>query len=308
MSDAWYVAESDGTTYGPMSRDEVVRAAGRGEFAADALAWHVDLGEWLPLARILLRFGRTTQEAPSAAQVAKAQRREDRSKQRELPPSQRTDAAPKTTAEERKRRVATSTKPSRPPPLAAGADAQKAEAAAASARILALIGKRMLARYVDVMSLGLFGAAAWWSATEGRGPEADLAPNFWMLLWMACALWFVAESVLIGVFGTTPGKHLLGLRVCTPDGAAPGLARALRRSFSVYSRGMAFGLFVLMPFAVALAGVQTLNAKQAPWDQGLEVRAEAVASRWQLIAFVVVLLWIAAAEHWWLQLAATLVG
>lgn len=305
MSDAWYVAESDGTTYGPMSRDDVVRAAGRGEFAADALAWHVDIGEWLPLARILLRFGRTTQEAPSAAQVAKAQRREDRSKQRELPPSQRTDAAPKTTAEERKRRVATSTKPSRPPPLGAPVDAQKAEAAAASARTLALIGKRVLARYVDVMSLGVLGAACWWSATEGRGPEAS-TPEFWMLVWMACALWFVAESLLIGVFGTTPGKLLLGLRVRNERGGAPGLIRATRRAFSVYSRGLAFGIVFLAPFAMMIAGVQTLNKHSAPWDDGLSISDEPIASRWQLIAFVAIALWIAAAEGWWLELARQL--
>ena len=307
MSDAWYVAEADGTTCGPMSRDEVVRAAGRGEFAADALAWHVDLGEWLPLSRILLRFGRATQDAPSAAQVAKAERRDERSKQRELPPSQRSDTATRAGAEQRKQRVATATRGSRPPPLVASAGALKAEAAAASARNLALVGKRLLARYVDVMSLGLGAAAAWWASTEGaKGPEALATPQFWILLWMACVAYFVIESALVGVFGTTPGKYLLGLRLRDERGQAPGIPRALRRSFSVLGRGLGFGLPFIAPFAILIAGAQTLNKGSAPWDEGLVIEDESVASRWQLIAFIVIALWIAAANGWWLQLLQSL--
>ncbi len=312
MSDVWYVAEPDGTTSGPMTRDEVVRAAGRGDFGSDALAWHVDLGEWLPLSRILLRFGRATQEAPSATQMAKAQRREDRSKQRELPPSQRTDALPKTTADERKRRVATPPRPQPPalPGARGNARNERPRAAAAaeeSGRKLLQLGKRLLARYVDVMSLGLGAAAAWWASTEGaKGPEALATPQFWILLWMACVAYFVTESVLVGVFGTTPGKYLLGLRLRDERGQAPGIPRALRRSFSVLGRGLGFGLPFIAPFAILIAGAQTLNKGSAPWDEGLVIEDESVASRWQLIAFIVIALWIAAANGWWLQLLQSL--
>ena len=66
---------------------------------------------------------------------------------------------------------------------------------------------------------------------------------------MALALWFVAESLLVGLFGTTPGKGLMGLRVRDARGDAPGIARALRRSFAVYARGLAFGLAILTPIA-----------------------------------------------------------
>lgn len=312
MSDVWYVAEPDGTTCGPMSRDEVVRAAGRGEFGSDALAWHVDLGEWLPLSRILLRFGRATQEAPSAAQVAKAERRDERSKQRQLPPSQRTEPAPKTSAEERKRRVATPTRPQ--PPALPGARAstrsdnpRTAAAAEESGRKLLQLGKRLLARYVDLMVIGMLGASIWWSRGESmRMPEAGDSPQVWLLLWMATIVLLPIESILIGMFGTTPGKHLLGLRLRDERGSAPGIARALRRSFHVYVRGIALGFPFLAPFAILIAGAQTLNKGSAPWDEGLRIEEESVTSRWQLIAFLVVLLWIAAANGWWLQLVQSL--
>lgn len=187
--------------------------------------------------------------------------------------------------------------------LVSGAEKNASE----SARKLAWVGKRLAARYIDVFSLGLFGASAWWAATEGaQGVEADGVAQLWLLLFMALALWFVAESLLIGLFGTTPGKWLLGLRVHNERGEAPGIPRALRRSFAVYARGLAFGLAILTPIAIFVAGVQTLNKGAAPWDSGLTVDDGGAAVQWQVIGFLLVLLWIAAVEGWWLQLATAL--
>ena len=151
-------------------------------------------------------------------------------------------------------------------------DALLTQNAQTSTRRLAWVAKRLAARYIDVMSLGLFGAGAWWAATEGaKGPESQTLPELWMLLFMACAVWFVAESLLVGLFGTTPGKYLLGLRIRDERNDAPGLARAFGRSFHLYARGLAFGLLFLTPFAIFIAGAQTLNKGEAPWDRGLIV-------------------------------------
>lgn len=308
MSDAWYVAEPDGNTWGPYAFQDLLRAALARQFAADALVWQVDLGEWQPLSR---HFGNAMNATPSTAAPREVTK---------------PVAATKSLA-------ADAPKPSRPatpPPLHGKPPLPKSQAqiealfreaqakrgalvrgaetnASESARKLAWVGKRLAARYIDVFSLGLFGASAWWAATEGaKGVEADVPAQLWLLLFMALAVWFVAESLLVGVFGTTPGKWLMGLRVHDERGEAPGIPRALRRSFAVYARGLAFGLAILTPIAIFIAGIQTLNKGAAPWDQGLTVADESVASRWQLIGFVLVLLWIAAVEGWWLQLSSVL--
>lgn len=311
MNDAWYVAEPDGTTHGPMSRDEVVRAAVRNEFGAEAMTWHVDMGEWVPLAKILLRFGRATQDAPSVAQVAKAQQREDRQKQRELPPSQRTDEPGKAHADERKRRVAETLRPL-PTPKAPTVDPK---AAAESAAKLGIAGKRLFARYLDVMSIGLLAAVvlvaligdaiAWPEQLMHDGGVPDTG----LLLWLAFVTMLLLEAVLIATFGTTPGKTLLGLRVESRDGTKPSFAQSWSRAFSVFARGCAFGIPVLSQVAMLVAGVQTLNSGNAPWDeaQGLRVRSNPVdGGQWKIIIIAAIVLWIALANGWWLQLFASL--
>ena len=51
MSDAWYVAEPEGDISGPYAFQDLLRAAAARLFAANAQVWHVDFGEWQPLAR-----------------------------------------------------------------------------------------------------------------------------------------------------------------------------------------------------------------------------------------------------------------
>ena len=48
----WYIAEPDGTTFGPFSRSEFAAQRTRAGYSAQALAWHVDFSEWRPLARV----------------------------------------------------------------------------------------------------------------------------------------------------------------------------------------------------------------------------------------------------------------
>lgn len=312
MSDAWYVAEPDGETWGPYPFQDLLRAAVANQFAADALVWQVDLGEWQPLAKHAAGASALAPmpapRAPSSATVA--------------------PAANKHKANKPKAKTAKSdAKLAKPPPIPGSPQAQaqieamlrEAQAkkgalaadarqnAVESARKLAWVGKRLTARYIDVCSIGLFGASAWWAATEGRkGVEADVAADLWLLLFLALAVWFVVESLLIGLFGTTPGKWLMGLRVRDARGEAPGIPRAFKRSFWVYARGLGFGLFFVTPFAILIAGTQTVNKGVAPWDSGLTVDEQGASVQWQVIAFLLVFLWIAASEGWWLDLASAL--
>jgi len=44
--EGWYIAEPDGTTFGPMTRNAMSAAFQRRVHSAQALAWHVDIAEW----------------------------------------------------------------------------------------------------------------------------------------------------------------------------------------------------------------------------------------------------------------------
>ncbi len=309
MSDAWYVAEPDGDTSGPYSFQDLLRAAAARMFAANAQVWHVDLGEWQPLARHVASISHAPPSSVPPREVVKPTappriaRPTGPDKVAKPPPL--TGQKPKIAAKDRAQLES----------LLRQADAKKAvsdalltQNAQASTRRLAWVAKRLAARYIDVMSLGLFGASAWWATTEGRkGVEVAVTADPWLLLFMALAVWFAAESLFLGLFGTTPGKWLMGLRVRNERGEAPGIPRAFTRSFWVYARGLAFGLLFLTPFAIFVAGAQTLNKGEAPWDRGLVVDEQGASVQWQVIAFLLVLLWIAAAEGWWLELASALV-
>lgn len=309
MSDAWYVAEPEGDISGPYAFQDLLRAAAARLFAANAQVWHVDFGEWQPLARHVASISHAPPSSVPPREVMKPTVQPKAPKptgpERAAKPPPLTGPKPKVAAKDRAQLEA----------LLRQADAKKAvsdalltQNAQTSTRRLAWVAKRLAARYIDVMSLGLFGAGAWWAATEGaKGPESQTLPELWMLLFMACAVWFVAESLLVGLFGTTPGKYLLGLRIRDERNDAPGLARAFGRSFHLYARGLAFGLLFLTPFAIFIAGAQTLNKGEAPWDRGLIVDEQGASVQWQVIAFLLVLLWIAATEGWWLELASVLV-
>ena len=309
MNNDWYVAEPDGSTIGPMTRDAVVHAAMRRQFSNEAVAWHVDVGEWQPLARILLRFGRASQEAPARGQVSKEQVRDERQKQRELPVSQRTDSKTDKAAADRKRRVAEPARVKQSPKLPDPAIA-KAAAAEESARKLGIAGKRLMARYMDVMSIGMFVAVlvVTLQARSIGAVETDTY-DVTRLLWLAFAAMLVLDSVLIAMFGTTPGKALLGVQISKRDGSKLGFGEAMQRAFSVFARGCAFGIPFLAPIAMIIAGIQTLNDGDAPWDkaQGLRVDSKEVASgTWKAIFIGAIVLWVAMSDGWWLGLVEAL--
>ena len=57
LNQDWYVARTDGATVGPLSRLQLAQMHSQHLFPADALAWHVEHSEWLPLARVVAGAG-----------------------------------------------------------------------------------------------------------------------------------------------------------------------------------------------------------------------------------------------------------
>jgi uncharacterized RDD family membrane protein YckC len=91
-----------------------------------------------------------------------------------------------------------------------------------------------------------------------------------LLLYVPLEAWMLSRS------GTTPGRALLRIQVRRLDGGLPGFRQALRRSFQVYVKGMALGLFLPIPasFTMAWWRLRLLQRGVTSWDEQNETRVE----------------------------------
>jgi uncharacterized RDD family membrane protein YckC len=91
------------------------------------------------------------------------------------------------------------------------------------------------------------------------------------------SLWIVAgaalESFCIGLWGRTPGKALMGLRVVGADGERVGVLRALRRLGLIVVFG--YGLVIVAFFAHIAAYRAVAETGAAKWDTRLGLATQA---------------------------------
>ncbi|MAT38873.1 MAG: hypothetical protein CL946_04640 [Ectothiorhodospiraceae bacterium] len=136
---------------------------------------------------------------------------------------------------------------------------------------------------VQMQSASSEGGA--WSRFAARTFDYFLVVSYWTLMLMAFApayltnsngliivlfamfSWVFIESLLLSIFGTTPGKYLLGIRLEKFGEKRPSFPDALARSFGVWLQGEAAGL----PFVNLLTwymGLNRLTKKgMTAWDE-----------------------------------------
>ncbi len=80
--------------------------------------------------------------------------------------------------------------------------------------------------------------------------------------------WVLVESLLLSVWGSTPGKWLLRITLTDLSGAKPKFQTAFERSLSVWLRGLGLGL----PFVAFIANLisyrQLIKNGTTWWDRG----------------------------------------
>ncbi|RAK51961.1 hypothetical protein DJ017_17930 [Phenylobacterium soli] len=74
-----------------------------------------------------------------------------------------------------------------------------------------------------------------------------------ILDWAWPLAFILAVGLCEGLFGWTPGKRLMGLKVVAADGGRLGLPRAVLRNLVIYGGG---ALVLIAPLAATLAGVR----------------------------------------------------
>lgn len=105
--------------------------------------------------------------------------------------------------------------------------------------------------------------------TEGETEAASYQSILFILLFRVVItfIWVFLEAYTISKFGTTFGKNLLGTRVLDTNGELLPQDRALKRSYSVWLKGMGAG-FALISWLTMLMGYQALKRDGVnSWDK-----------------------------------------
>lgn len=79
-------------------------------------------------------------------------------------------------------------------------------------------------------------------------------------------VWIFAEGILLSRYGKTPGKWLFNIRVETENGDILSFNQAIRRSFSVWFRGLAMGIPYASVATLIMSYDHILNSGFAKWD------------------------------------------
>ncbi len=104
-------------------------------------------------------------------------------------------------------------------------------------------------------------------------------------------LFLLVEPVMLSLWGTTPGKMLLGMRVTKPDRSRLGFGEALRRSVNVWFRGMGMYLGIVTVFTMVHAFNKLTRDGITTWDKhtgSLVLHTDPGATRTTIAVLVIV--------------------
>lgn len=320
--EGWFVADAEGNARGPYTQAQLQAERDAGRVRDEHLVWTLRLSEWIPLKRAF--GGQTAAEkaaTPSQPQPASAPVKPPTTTKAPRPQPQAKAPKPRTPLP--------GTSPARssddwresagkPAPaklaealLAAGKDQEQARQRERVGEAI----RRWLARQIDTVLLGGIGWAllamlgyrfGLWSLGY-PSMELALAPIIALIVLVLAAL--PLEALLVGLFGRTPGRALLGLRVTNVHGAAPGLRAGAERAARVALYGQAMLVFPFVIFAYAIAGGSLVKNGRTHWDQALSllVRSSPVnANQWWTALVVLAVAWALFIGDGWMKLAAQL--
>ncbi len=119
---------------------------------------------------------------------------------------------------------------------------------------------------------------------EMQGPEAMRMAR---TLFFSFLGWHLVETVLIHLFGTTPGKALFGLKVRSLTGGPLSMLTSLGRSFYVYVMGVGFLQFPFILIGMVFSYFRIQATGESFWDQHLKIKVETSPLGVVRIAFAV---------------------
>lgn len=137
---------------------------------------------------------------------------------------------------------------------------------------LAGAGRRFWARLIDLWLIALptsFAVAyALSSVSLSFGLWVQQPGSEYVFGWLLLPLVLLIEAGLFALFGSTPGKALLGVVVATVDGRRPTAAEYLRRQPGVYWFGLGTGFPFVPLFTMARQYSHIKAGRTAGYDYG----------------------------------------
>lgn len=78
-------------------------------------------------------------------------------------------------------------------------------------------------------------------------------------------------GTMVGVTGSSIGKHVFGIRVVGPDLKPLGVAKGIGRELKVWIYGLGLGIPILMPFTLITARIKLKKDRVSAWDRGRSI-------------------------------------
>lgn len=249
----WYYAEA-GQQHGPISKEDLQSKLGSGTLPPDALVWTEGMPEWKPANSISGLWGAIPQQTPPPP-----------------PPS----SSP------------VSVSPYAPPAAAPVSDADwnvQSNYIPEGSQIRPWV--RYWARTFDFLMFSLVIAVA----------AAFVAPDFLetnekLLTVILLAAYNLYEPAWLAIFGTTPFKALLRVRVRNQNGSKLSYGQALRRTMIIWFAGQGLGI----PIAALITNIYSYNrlTKEGitSWDRsGQLVVSHKPVEWWRWLCIIAVFL------------------
>lgn len=268
----WFY-EKDGKPAGPVSEEELWELLKTGVITKDSLVWKEPMEKWLPFSQVHELRLPPRPKPPPMPEPEQTLVADDSSFE---PPQ----AQPEVEHEEKVEHVE---KVVFKQPEYQGGDTTTMDAAqeVSQQRPWVRFFARMTDYYIFSMLFSLlisfmfpeFMEQMSQSITEQTTIEGADSANYQGILFIIVMrivvtfLWVFLEAYTISKFGTTFGKNLLGTRVIGTNDELLPYDRALKRSYSVWLKGMGAG-FVLISWITMLFGYQALKKNgETSWDE-----------------------------------------
>jgi hypothetical protein len=243
----------DGEKQGPFSIFKVGDLYENGTITEDTLAWHRDLDGWEPISKIasletLNERHRPVSKPPPIPEVTET-----------IPHHAELDAAPLP------RVTVIDTRPQSRPFLRFWA--RMFDYTAVTVMVYQISDFNIPQPAPNELVSDFFNRYL----AEMQGPEAILMAR---TLFFSFLGWHLVETVLIHLFGTTPGKALFGIKVRSKEGGPLTMLTSLGRSFYVYVMGVGFLQFPFILIGMVFSYFRIQATGESFWDQHLKIKVE----------------------------------
>jgi uncharacterized RDD family membrane protein YckC len=132
----------------------------------------------------------------------------------------------------------------------------------------AMLVRRLFARWFDlILWSSLFVCVMHFAGANLK----DMLTNYWST-YLMMLVWILLEAAMIHVWGCTPGKYLLGLRVSRMTGTPLPVGLSLLRAVRVYLMGMGMSNPLLMPLCHWFSWWFVRKHGAALWDGASGIR------------------------------------